>query len=311
MDNSLNDALAAFAADYRFNTKGKLSVALVVTQHARNKGLPLDPESLLTPQGGQVSGLGVANVQSILERHGIRRILAKEGGRTNRGSIQNTRDYVSLFNDFHEKRIVDLDAIEAFWIGKVLAFFAGKPFKIQLDPSKGLQVVVRNLIRQAGERQKSHPGYQYAGAVFQHLVGAKLDCILEPDRVAHHSFSTADEQSGRAGDFVTGDVAIHVTTSPSEAVIDRCKENLDDGLHPLLVTGQRGYEVAGFNAEAKGIRDRLDIFEIEQFLATNLHELGQFAADGRKTTIADLVKKYNRIVDEVETDPGLKIDLKS
>ena len=58
------------------------------------KGLPLDPKLLVTQGGGQVLGLGRASVQSVLKRHGIERVLAAEGGRTSRGSLNNMRQYV-------------------------------------------------------------------------------------------------------------------------------------------------------------------------------------------------------------------------
>jgi hypothetical protein len=58
-----------------------------------------------------------------------------------------------------------------------------------------------------------------------------------------------------------------------------------------------------------GLAERIDIFEIEQFVALNLYEMGKFAADGRKVAITDLVSRYNEIVQEVETDPSLKIEL--
>jgi hypothetical protein len=59
-----------------------------------------------------------------------------------------------------------------------------------------------------------------------------------------------------------------------------------------------------------GLGDRIDIFEIEQFVALNLYEIGKFAADGRKTAVDDMVKRYNEIVDEFETDPSLRIELR-
>ena len=60
--------------------KGPLCVALIVTRYAQERGLPLDPEKLVTKSGGQVRGLGKAAVQSVLRRHGIERVLAAEGG---------------------------------------------------------------------------------------------------------------------------------------------------------------------------------------------------------------------------------------
>jgi hypothetical protein len=308
MTGSHRQELAEFAAKHFFRGKGPLSVALVVTQHARKSELPLDPEKLVTEGGGQVLGLGKGAVQAILKRHGVARVLASEGGRTSRGSLNNMREYVAFLNAL--KGAVDLDAIEAFWIERVHEFFAGKPFKIKLDASQSLRTIVRDVIAQAVERQRNAPGVNYAGAVLQHLVGAKLDCALGKGKFEHNSFSTADAPCGRAGDFFIGDVAIHVTTSPGEAVIEKCRDNLNDGYRPMLVTMQHGLTVAEGLAANVGLGDRIDIFEIEQFVALNLYELGKFGADGRKMAVTEMVDRYNEVVEEFETDPSLKIELR-
>jgi hypothetical protein len=307
---ALQKELAAFTAEKSFRGKGPISVALVVTQHARTMGLPLDDEKLITEGGGQVLGLGKGAVQTVLKRHGIDRVLASEGGRTSRGSLQNMRQYVGFLNALESHAEIDLDVIEAFWIDRVHEFFAGKPFKIKLDASKSLRTVVRDVIEQAEERQKTTPGMYYAGAVLQHLVGAKLDCALGKGSFEHNSFYTADAPGARAGDFLLGDVAIHVTTSPGEGVIERCRENLNDGMRPVLVTIQRGLSVAEGLADNVGLADRIDIFEVEQFVALNVYELGKFASEGRKTAVTDIVGRYNEIVEEFETDPSLKIELR-
>lgn len=308
MADTLRKNLEEFTARRSFRGKGPLSVALVVTQHAKKMGLPLDPEKLLTEGGGQVLGLGKGAVQAILKKHGVVRVLASEGGRTSRGSLNNMREYVVFLNTL--EGAVDLDAVETFWIDRVHEFFAGKPFRIKLDQSRSLRVVVRDVLSQAVERQKTTPGMYYAGTVLQHLVGAKLDCALGKAKFEHNSFSTADAPSGRVGDFLIGDVALHVTTSPGEAVIEKCRDNLNDGYKPMLVTLQSGLTVAEGLASNVGLGDRIDIFEIEQFVALNLYELGKFGADGRKIAVAGLVDRYNEIVDEFETDPSLKIELR-
>jgi Domain of unknown function (DUF4928) len=310
MPEDLQETLATFTKDKKFNRQGPLCVALVMTQQARKAGLPLDPGQLLTEGGGQVLGLGKGAVQSILTRHGITRVLASEGGRTSRGSIGNMREYVALLNQLHAKGAAELDAIEGFWIERVQEFFAAKPFKIRLDASRSLRTVVRDVLGQAEDRQKTMPGVYYAGAVMQHMVGAKLDCALGQGNFEHNSYSTSDQQSGRRGDFFVGDVAVHVTTAPGEAVIERCRDNINDGIRPVLVTGQRGLTVAEGLADNAGLGDRIDIFEIEQFIALNLYELGKFAADGRRVAVSDLVNRYNEIVDDVETDPSLKIEFR-
>lgn len=309
--NRALDQLDAFVVANRFRgRKGPLSVALFVTELARKNGLPLRSEELITEGGGQVLGLGKAPVQKILERHGITRVLAKEAGRTSRGSIGNMQRYVDFLNGLHSTGTVELSTIEAFWIECVNEFFAAKPFKIQLDASRSLRGVVRDVIAQAVDRQKKAQGSRYAGAVLQHLVGAKLECALGTGMVEHNSFSTSDDQSGRPGDFLIGDVVIHVTTSPNEGVIERCADNLRDGLRPMLVTLQRGLPVADVLSDDRNLADRIDVFEIEQFLAINLYELGKFAAEGRKVAVQDLVERYNQIVDDCETDPSLRIEFR-
>ena len=66
MPEDLQEALATFTKDKKFNRKGPLCVALVMTQQAKKAGLPLDPGQLLTGRGGQVIGLSKGAVQSIL-----------------------------------------------------------------------------------------------------------------------------------------------------------------------------------------------------------------------------------------------------
>lgn len=311
MPTKLDRALKKFSSEHGFDgKKGPLCVALVVTQHARDMGLPLDPEALLTEGGGQVFGLGKAAVQAILRRHGIDRVLAQEGGRTSRGSLNNMRMYVDFLNRLRAG-IADLDVIEAYWLTRVNDFFAGKPLRITLDATRSLSYVVRDILDQAADRQVGAVGTQHVGAVLQHLVGAKLDVVAGSGAVEHNSFSTTDAPTGRAGDFVLGDVAIHVTTFPGEAVIDRCRANIDGGLKPILVTMPERVAVAQTVAEQHRLEDRLDIFDIEQFVALNLYELGEFAAPGRRVAIEELVTRYNAIVDEAETDPSLRIEIRA
>jgi hypothetical protein len=303
-------ALREFAAKESFRGRGPLSVALVVTQHAR-AALPLNVDKLVTEGGGQVLGLGKGAVQAILSRHGVNRVLASEGGRTSRGSLGKMRAYVKFLNRLNAAGKIDLDAVERFWIQRVHEFFAAKPIKIKLDSSRGLRMIVRDIVDQAEVRQKTAPGVQYVGAVMQYLVGAKLDCALGVGQFIHSSSSTADAPTGRAADFLIGDVAIHVTTFPSEGLIQKCRANLDDDLRPIIVTHQQSIAMAEGFVRNANLADRIDIFEIEQFVALNLYEIGRFALEGRKVAVKDLVARYNQIVSEVDTDPSLKIEFRN
>lgn len=312
MSEELLKALEKFLKETpAFRGKGPLSVALVVTDRAQEYGLPLNPDELLTSRGGQVAGLGGAAVQAILKRYGIERPLAKEGGRTSRGSIDNMRLFVDFLNHLEAEGLVDFKVIEAFWVNRAKEFFASQPFKLKLDPSRSIASIIGDLLNQAKEREKEMPGVHYAGAVMQHIVGAKIDCVLGTGQIEHHSFSTSDSQTGRHGDFFVNDVAIHITTAPNEAVINRCLENLESGHRPILVTLEDKVEYAKITADQRGLGERIDVFGIEQFVAANIYELGRFASEGRRTTIDDLVNRYNEIIGSAETDHSMKIALKS
>ena len=136
-------------------------------------------------------------------------------------------------------------------------------------------------------------------------------CFLLLRQLSHQGFGGQQQRGNRAGDFLVGDVTIHVTTSPGEAVIERCRKNLNDGYKPILVTIRSRIATAeGLADDNKGVADRVDIFEIEQFVALNLYELREFGAEGRRVAVDDLVTRYNEIVEDVETDPSLKIEIR-
>jgi len=304
----LNEKLKGFAQKNRMKGKGPLCVALVVTRHGKKLGMPLDPEALLTEGGGQVIGLGKSAVQSILKEYGIKRVLAEEGGRTSRGSVGNMRKYVTFLNELHASGSIDFEQLEAWWIERVKEFFSSKPFVLRFDTSKSLRAVIRNLLLQAEKRQEQSTGSTFVGTILQHLIGAKLNLLLDQS-LQHHGANVADDVSGREGDFIVEDVVIHVTTSPSEALIRKCRRNLDNSMKPVIITTYRGAVLAEGLAEQTDMADRIDIFEAEQFIAGNLYEIGKFAQAGRRTTAEQLISEYNTIVDECETDPSLRIDV--
>ena len=92
-----------------------------------------------------------------------------------------------------------------------------------------------------------------------------------------HGAYVADAVSDRGGDFSYGDVVIHVTSAPGEAVIRKCARNIDDGFHPIIITTCRRVSVAEGLAESAGIANRLEVWDIEQFLSMNLNEHGLFS----------------------------------
>lgn len=217
--------------------------------------------------------------------------------------------YVALLNDLYAEGggTLDLDQVEAFWISRVQVFFAGKPLVMRLDPHSSLRTAIRNLFEQAEARQREMPGTMVVGTVLQHLIGAKLEGAY--GEIAHHSASTKDEGQSRSGDFAIGDLAIHVSTAPGEALIRKCQMNLSGGQRPIILTLARGVPLASGLAENAGIGDRIDVFDAHQWLAAGAFDHGGDSLQGRAQAIGRLLDAYNRIVETTETDPSLKIAL--
>lgn len=309
LSKELATRLGKFSADESIRGKGALCVVLYISRLARDKGLPLKADELVTEKTGQVLGLGKGSVQKILADYGITQVLAEEGGRTSRGSLGNMRSYVGFLNKLDRANLADMAAIEGWWAEKVKEHFSAKPLRLRFDPSKGMQAIVQDILAQAKKRQQEATGTMYQGAVLQHLVGAKLELAMPELEVQHNGFSVADSFSDRSGDFVLDDSIIHVTTSPSEAVIRKCQKNIDAGAKPIILTLLDGVAVAKGLASNAGIDSRVDIMDAEQFLAANLHEISLFKTSERRSTLLKLIETYNQIVEENETDPSLRIEL--
>ncbi len=305
--DKLNNRLSAYQKARKLTSKGKLAAILYVSRLAKKNGLPLDSSILVTDSKGQVLGLGKSAVQAILKDYGVTRVLAEEGGRTSRGSLGNMQDYVTFLNELHADGGADTEAIEEWWAARVNDFFCAQPFTLKYDTSKALRAIVRDLLAQASKRQKENPGTMYAGAVLQHLVGAKLSLVLPEGAVQNNGYSVADAVSARSGDFIIGEVIIHVTTAPGEALMRKCESNLQAGTRPIIVTTYESMPGAESLANIQGIGGRVDILEAEQFIATNIYELSRFETAERKLTVERLANKYNEIVEDCETDPSLKV----
>jgi len=306
--NDLQTELQRFRESARVTGKGVLAVVLHVTRYARDNGLPLRSDDLITGGSGQVLGLGKGAIQKILADHGITQVLAEEGGRTSRGSIGTMKAYVVFLNDLNRGRTLDLSAVEAWWVERVREYFSAKPFRLRYDAALSMQEVLHDLLDQARKRQKSQTGTMYHGAMLQHLVGAKLEIALPSVRIERNGFSVADSPTSRVGDFLIEDAVIHVTVKPSMALIDKCRRNLETGLRPIIVTMRDEVNAARIFAEEVGVAARIDVIDASSFLSTNLYELSLFRGAARRETFERLIRTYNEIVAEVETDPSLRID---
>ncbi len=309
VDVSAESALLALVKREEITQKGGLSVMLCVTDLARNLHPPFKPSDFLTGKKGQVKNASKAKVQKILRRHGIERVLASEAGRTSRGNIARMEAYLCLLNELAEKAPLNFDALETFWVKRIELYFSSEPLKVKLDGAKSLRQLVSDLMDAAFERQRSCQGVMVAGAVMQYLVGAKLSIMLDNQYLVQSGASSADAPTGRKGDFEIGDAVVHVTTAPTEGLLQKCANNLASNLRPIIITTEEGAGGARALAKDAEIADRVDILEIEQFITTNVYEWSHFDHISRPVKIKELISEYNRIVERLETDHSLKINL--
>ncbi|MCZ7607184.1 MAG: DUF4928 family protein [Planctomycetota bacterium] len=244
-----------------------------------------------------------------MEKYKIFKTLAQEGGRTSRGSIRRMEAYVHWLNKIHGMGLLDLEAIERYWIGEVEKFFHAKPFKIRELSAHSVEAIVSDLLEEAFRRQQRSAGTMYAGTLLQHLVGAKLE-LKWPGRVTHHPAAEADDVSDRPGDFLVEDASIHVTTSPSDTLVEKCTANLHQGCRPVIVTVEDSVGHARTIAKRGGILSRIEIQSAQQFLSSNINEWSGFKASARTGEIKRLVAKYNELIDAFEGDPSLRIELR-
>ena len=294
VDSYLTDSVHSVGesqAEYNTTTKGPLALLIQLTRMVRGKSFPLNPDDFLTENKGQVAGLGGANLKKILAEHGITQTLAAEGGRTSRGNMGLMIKYIGFLNKLNEIDPIDLNALnalEAYWAERIREYFRNQPFTLTADPSRTIGASLEELFEQARKRQKQNPGTQYLGAILQHLVGAKLSLILPPGKFQIHGASVADSPTDRSGDFVINNTIIHCTTAPGEPLIQKCKANLRASCLPVIVTIFDRVKTAFDLLTDAELSGRVEVWDIQQFLSTNISEHSLFDGSARNTKLADI-----------------------
>ena len=305
------ERLRVFQTENNIVTKGPLSVVVQFTRMVREKEFPLDPSDFKTEKEGQVAGLGGGNLKRILRDYGITQQLSSEGGRTSRGSMGLMIKYVDFLNRWNAEETVDFDEIEAFWAEQVREYFRNQPFVLTADTSKTVGANLDELFEQARKRQKQNPGTQYLGIVLQHLVAAKLCLILPEGSFEIHGASVADAPTARSGDFVINKTIIHCTTSVGDLLLNKCKVNIENGFRPVIITIYERVQTALNQIEDAGLSGRIEVWDIQQFLSSNVHEHSLFDEGKQNATLGTIIENYNHIVSEKENDPSLRIEFEA
>jgi len=219
--------------------------------------------------------------------------------------------YFGFLNEANEIAPVDIEALENHWADQIREYFRNQPFTLTADSAKTIVASLEELFDQARKRQKQNPGTQYLGVVLQHLVGAKLSVILPKAKFQIHGASVADSPTDRSGDYVINTTILHCTTAPGEPLIQKCKANIRAGCQPIIITVYDRVKTAFDLAADADLSGRIEVWDIQQFLSTNISEHSMFDGSARNAKLADVIEKYNAIIAEVETDPSLRIEFEA
>lgn len=286
--------------------RGTIGAALVVLEQLKTT-YDLELTHHQAKGGAQIKGLSAAAVTKILAQFNETRPFLKEGGRTNRGGPGDIEAMLVTLQPHNLDRLPNknrravLSELQQYLVDRVKDFHNRQRLKALFDPNKSTWKAIADLLTLAREKGKE-------GMVAQYLVGAKLALRFPDLNVENLSYSTADDQLGRPGDFYLGTTAFHVTVAPMLAVFEKCRKNITEGYRVYLLVPDRA--VIGARQTAEGvIPGQLAVESIESFVSNNIEELSQFSKDRLKKGMRQLLEEYNRRVDTVETDKSLQIEI--
>ncbi|MBS1786400.1 MAG: DUF4928 family protein [Acidobacteria bacterium] len=286
--------------------RGTIGAALVVLERLTTE-YDLRLSAHRAAGQSQIRGVSQSAVAQILLEFGETRPFLKEGGRTNRGGPGDIEKMLSSLQQAGleslalEKRNSILKSLQQFLVEKVREFHNRQRLKLVYDPSKSTWHSIRDLLALARDTGKEGP-------VAQYLVGAKL-CLRFPKlEIGNESYSTADDQLGRPGDFYLGDTVFHVTVAPMTAVYEKCLRNVENGFRVYLLVPDRILVGARQNADATAI-GRIAVESIESFVGNNVEELSTFSKAQLAIEFLRLLKIYNRRVDDIENDKSMMIEI--
>src|SRR5882672_2970223 len=281
--------------------KGKISrntiaIGIVILDRLRSES-PLNKSEVLS-SGGEITG-SRAGLYKILAKYGLPEKYLKEV--TTRQAPQDGQrllaslDYGGVFEKLSRKQrdqalrqaIQKLQARAREWLAR-------QHLKIPCDRQNSPANWVHSILEEAKGRS--------GGKVEQHLVGAKLEQRHPNITIPNHPGHAADIPTSRSGDFRVGDACYHVTASPTLSLLKKAMSNLVSGLFPILLVPSSQVAKAKHLAEAQGIDTRVEVFAIEDFLAQNIIEMSDGRQQDFAATLKSIIEKYNRRLEEVETD---------
>lgn len=290
----------------QFPPKGHITGALVVMDRLKSD-FDLDIDSHTAPGGSQIKGAGRGGARRILESFGETRAFSHEGGRTNRGLRGGMKSLLEAIRSADigklpiKRRNEILTKLQGYLVDRVRDHHNQQRLKIVFNPANSTWHNIHQLLLAAAQTDKG-------AAVAQYIVGAKLQVRFPEIQVGNESYSTADAQLGRSGDFLIGETVFHVSISPTLAHFEKCRRNIDDGLRVYLIVPAELVAGAKQNADITAA-GKISVESIESFVSQNIDELGRFSRREVRAKLQQLFEIYNSRVDACELDKSVMIDL--
>lgn len=286
-------------------SRNTIAVGIVVLHHLMDN-CPISRDEVISP-GGEIVGsrsrlhetlqiYGISQPQRYLKEVTTRQ--AHPDGKRLFEKFEYGRIFISLTAQERKQLLLQLIGVLK---DKVDEWFRRQNMKISFEREHSPIEWIRKILEEA----KGKSG----GVVEQHLIGAKLERRHADVEVANFPSHAADVQTGRSGDFTIGDTVYHVTAAPGPNVIQKCSENMNSGLHPILLVPSAYVGKAVSFAEYEGIEKRLSVIAIEDFVALNIIEMATGKRAAFINILQEIINVYNERLEEVETDMSLKIEI--
>jgi hypothetical protein len=286
--------------------KGTIAGSLITLERLKEDySLSIDKHT--TERGTQIRGASGNAVAKILARFGETRQYVSEGGRTNRGLRSAVESLLNVLRELHLEKLPEsnrneiLEKMQEYLVDEIRAFFNRQRLPFHFDPTKSVLQMLQNLLEAARESGKEGP-------VAQYLIGAKLAVRFPGEDIENFSYSTADVQTERSGDFSVRDTIFHVTVAPQTQLIEKCRKNLQNGYRVYILVPERVVLGARQLAD-QAVPGQITVMSIEGFTAQNIEEMACFSNNELKSRLHALLETYNKRVGEVEIDNSMLINI--
>ena len=108
---------------------------------------------------------------------------------------------------------------------------------------------------------------------------------------------------------MVNDAAIHVTISPTEALLAKCQANIEQGFRPFILTPENRIGTVRSLADNIGIEDRITARELEEFVSGKVDDIAEYSEAETRRILRLLFDTYNRRVSQIEIDPSLLLEI--